>query len=528
MTHPERNELLELAEAYIEGTLDPPQMARLDRWLREDAEARRVFVAYTHDHAALYWRHVSPYQQNIEEVMEDSDDCPEVIDFSKKKRDLRSRWTISGLAAAAVLLLGISLWFLAARNADEIVAKGFNSPAGSTLEGGDLYKKGELVKREEGEAEFIFKETGVHVIATAPFEIELGGRDWLRVMQGNVKLTVPAQGVGFKVKTEDRIITDLGTQFVVSVGEEGTRVLVFQGEVDVASEDGEEAAIKLIQGETGLFKKGKPSQVIKRDDFSRGKQSLLPELSPMMAGPNQQSLRGRIFTLPKAAVNPTQAGKIPPLSYAFHELIRSGFKKETQVNSLQEGSPLIFGGIAGHYYGYPLRNGLPSYSTRNGWIAWYKGAVIAPEEGRYRFWGRADNQLLVAINGQQVFEGGIGSSSFGESLSGKRNVRRDYPFYATGGLVSGEWFTVSEEAVRLDLLFGETENQHTVGLLMIEKEGAHYEQSHWGQPQWPLFLTEWPSEPSRLEMRDLKRFLEENMQGSFSFNKNALWRLKQE
>ena len=40
---------------------------------------------------------------------------------------------------------------------------------------------------------------------------------------------------------------------------------------------------------------------------------------------------------------------------------------------------------------------LYSYSREGGWMAWYHGQVIPPRAGRYRFWGYADNHLLVAI-----------------------------------------------------------------------------------------------------------------------------------
>ncbi len=528
ITQQQREKLLKLADGYIEGNITAQQMEDLDVWIREDAEVRKVFVAYLHDHAALYWRHVSPFKlENIEELGYGVEGGAERTQ-SKTSRRVKHKpwWILSGVAGTAALLAVILLWPVLFKAPADTVARIFKVPAESSLEKGDSYVKGESLLMEKGEAEFIFEKTGVHVIAMAPFEIEFGGKDWMRLKKGSLKLTVPEQGVGFVVKTRDCLVTDLGTQFVVSAMDEGTRVLVFEGEVIVEEEAGYKK-VQLTRSETGLFKKGKPSEVVKRDNLSRGKDSPLPELSQPLGDNSHRALKGRIFTKPRAASTSKKASEKAPLSHAFHELVRSGFKNDKQVNRLIEGSELRFGGIAGHYYGYALRNRLPLYKIKNGWMAWYSGQVMAPEAGRYRFWGRADNQLLISIEGKPVFEGSIGGDAFGERLGVKRTVHREYPYHRTAGLVSGEWFEVSSGAVSLDILFGETENQHTTGILMIEKEGETYAKSYWGQPQWPLFLTEWPRKIRLREMQGLKGFLEKEMQGSFSLQKKAVWSVKE-
>jgi hypothetical protein len=52
--------------------------------------------------------------------------------------------------------------------------------------------------------------------------------------------------------------------------------------------------------------------------------------------------------------------------------------------------------------------------SRAGWLTWYIGEVAPPRPGRYRFWGYADNNLLVAIDGKPVFDGSRDGSAFRE------------------------------------------------------------------------------------------------------------------
>ena len=95
-------------------------------------------------------------------------------------------------------------------------------------------------------------------------------------------------------------------------------------------------------------------------------------------------------------------------------LIRSGFNDGSNIEAFKQGEPLSFRGIAGAFHKFPDRTSLAPYSREGGWMTWYHGQVTPPRAGRYRFWGYADNHLLVAINGKPVFEGSRRDSSFKE------------------------------------------------------------------------------------------------------------------
>jgi len=61
--------------------------------------------------------------------------------------------------------------------------------------------------------------------------------------------------------------------------------------------------------------------------------------------------------------------------------------------------------------------------------------------------------------------------------------------------------------------------------LLIEREGEAYEKTYWGQPKWPLFLTEFPEEKQVAELDALRIHMEENIQGSFSISRDAVWQV---
>ncbi|HIE96590.1 MAG TPA: hypothetical protein EYQ63_06180 [Fuerstia sp.] len=135
------------------------------------------------------------------------------------------------------------------------------------------------------------------------------------------------------------------------------------------------------------------------------------------------------------------------LGRRFAPLIRSGFQDRDCLAGLNSGGPLRFQGIAGGYNHFAERNGLdPDYVQRAGWLAWYRGEVAPPRPGRYRFWGYADNNLLVAINGEPVFDGSRFDSAFRDIV---HVTRQDHPAWpcldALAGFASGPWFELGDD-----------------------------------------------------------------------------------
>ena len=75
-----------------------------------------------------------------------------------------------------------------------------------------------------------------------------------------------------------------------------------------------------------------------------------------------------------------------------------------------------------------------------------------------------------------------------------------------------------------DLLFGDVGGNFTSGLLLVGRKGHTYEETFWGQPKWPLFLTEAPSVAETAEFKRLVNHLEQKTMGSFSVAEDAIWK----
>ena len=385
-----------------------------------------------------------------------------------------------------------------------------------------VLQKDEEFAIEDGLVEMAFRETGVNLVGIGPLNMTIMGNDRVFLKEGEIKLVVPPQGIGFVVDTMERKFVDLGTSFVVQANEQGSKILVLEGEVAVGGRD--DSPSKLMgKGSMADFDRSGKVQV-------RGeKASGVPELSVPPMIQTDSSLKGRIFGIKKGS-EPRPEGKdeIQEISITkrFLPLVKSGFKNQKKLGQFVQGRPLRFLGIAGSYNHFPENVSLDSYSTIHGWMAWYSGQVKAPGPGKYRFWGYADNNLLVSINGKAVFEGSRADSHFRNDLNVFRKNHPSLPcLNSRSGFARGKWITMGDDPVRIDLLFGERSENLTSGILLIEKEGSPYDKTYWGQPMWPLFLTEFPTDKQLAELDQLRMHMEENIKGSFSVSREAVWKV---
>ena len=385
-----------------------------------------------------------------------------------------------------------------------------------------ILKKGEEFTIEQGLVEMAFRETGVNLVGTGPLHMTIMGNDRVFLKDGEIKLVVPPQGIGFVVDTMERQFVDLGTSFVVQADEQGSKILVLEGEVAVGG---------LNDSPSKLMGKGSMADFDRDGKMKlRGeKESGVPELSVPPMIQTDFSLNGKIFGIEKGSEQrPKSRDEIQELTITkrFLPLIKSGFKNQKKLGQFVQGRPLRFSGIAGSYNNFPQSVSLDSYSTIHGWMAWYSGKIKAPEPGKYRFWGYADNNLLVSINGKAVFEGSRSDSHFRNEIKVFRNNHPSFPcLNSRSGFARGKWMNIGEEPVQIDLLFGERSENLTSGILLIEKEGVPYDKTYWGQPMWPLFLTEFPSNAQLAELDQLRMHMEENIKGSFSVSEDAVWKV---
>ncbi|MFL3657140.1 MAG: hypothetical protein ACJ07L_03655 [Opitutales bacterium] len=59
--------------------------------------------------------------------------------------------------------------------------------------------------------------------------------------------------------------------------------------------------------------------------------------------------------------------------------------------------------------------------------------------------------------------------------------------------------------------------------LEVECEGEAYAETLWGQPKWPIFLTEAPNTSHRSELEKIRDHIEKKLAGSFSVSSDSTW-----
>ena len=542
MTENERN----LLHRYLDGAITEEELESLEELLRSSSEARatlrslatidakwqQLAAEETFDPAytAMVTRRVSEGPQAADRAEEHPLLTRRVTSNAAEPADSRRavpRWlTVTALATA--LVVGGFGWFRASDDSPtqlergiarviRIEGDGTSGGDGNVVDGSELFA-GEELAMQRGLIELAFRETGVHVVATAPLSMKLDSNQQLSLYEGQVKLVVPPQGVGFVVDTAQKKFVDLGTSFVVTADSGGSEVLVLDGQISVDDHEGTSPDL-MHEGEFAQFDR---SGKLKKRSASR--ESLaLPELTFSGSLPSKGSLTGRVFGYDESDELQKLRPAIDVIGAAMLPLIESKFKDTACLEVLKRSDRVGYEGIAGAYHSFADRSGIDPYYRDGGWMAWYHGKVRPPQPGRYRFWGYADNHLLVAIEGKPVFEGSRRESPF-RSLEIPRTNNPALPcLIARAGFASSDWVELSGDPVQLDILFGEVGGNITSGLLLVEREGESYEETFWGQPKWPLFLTETPSAEETAEFTRLLNHLEQRTMGSFSVSEDAVW-----
>lgn len=123
------------------------------------------------------------------------------------------------------------------------------------------------------------------------------------------------------------------------------------------------------------------------------------------------------------------------------------------------------------------------------WIAYYKGKIAAPETGRYRFRGIADDMMMVRIKKDLVID-----ASLGKRYSDWDNDHKDNREHKDGQhreMVIGDWFFLSKgKPTDMEVLIGEEPGGIFYCRLYIEQDGVEYPKGANGQPILPVFKTQ--------------------------------------
>jgi ferric-dicitrate binding protein FerR (iron transport regulator) len=239
-----RAELERLCELAIEGQLTETTRDRLEEIATSDPDARRFYAEYLHQHACLSWAAAKPELVSVPfpRRAQAAETTSETIRRAQPRTRL-SRWIRIGtfvLSSAAALLIGLWIGGTALTKAasPDVVATLTSTKAakwsGGTLPTADgtQLTPGRL-HLAEGVARLTFA-SGAEVSLEGPAVLDLVSRDRCVLVSGRLVANVPTQAIGFVVVTEAAELTDLGTEFGVSVGGSGSvDVAVFDGLVDV-------------------------------------------------------------------------------------------------------------------------------------------------------------------------------------------------------------------------------------------------------------------------------------------------------
>lgn len=139
------------------------------------------------------------------------------------------------------------------------------------------------------------------------------------------------------------------------------------------------------------------------------------------------------------------------------------------------------------------------------WVALYKGKVVAPMAGKFRFVGFADDILVVRFDGKTVLDAGcqvIGEVPRGGKYTYKEFIKEGgrQSFYEAFGSIQGKWFTVEAgQQYEIEILLGEQPGGYFCAHLFMEQEGATYKKdTKTDLPRLPIFQLA-PGKPAKTQ-----------------------------
>jgi hypothetical protein len=271
MTDPEpTNEALDaLFDDYVNGQLEDKRARELETRLQADAEARRAFVRYTRLHTDLLLelraRQASGRALELigQQLPTSAAASPALRTSDRVTRSRLARRLASMLAAGAVMVLVVwAGWrlFRPAPTTDETVGWLANAQNCTWSDGeppGDL-RAGRALRIDRGLAEVRFR-CGARLVLEGPAHVELVSDRSVRLLHGKLTARVPSEAVGFEVLSPQGKVIDLGTEFGVSVADNGvTDVYVFEGQVEAySSADPRATGVSLTERQAARIAAGK-------------------------------------------------------------------------------------------------------------------------------------------------------------------------------------------------------------------------------------------------------------------------------
>ncbi len=248
----------QLIDAYLDDEVTPSQMGQLDAWIREDAENVWLFCRKAMVHNAID-EQMRTFDVNgkSHQLNEASSRSP-ILHFLGDVAEGINWHMYPARFVTIVLLLTLLGWvgvyflvrpaFFAEREVaeqagntrlpfvaklDAVVDAEWVADRASTPISGLFLEQRRTLKLKSGLAKIRFR-SEAYVILEGPCVFTLVGKNAGHLQSGKLSARVPEAATGFRVETPFALITDLGTEFGVEVGNSGeTESHVFSGTVEV-------------------------------------------------------------------------------------------------------------------------------------------------------------------------------------------------------------------------------------------------------------------------------------------------------
>jgi hypothetical protein len=254
------NGFRQLLNGLLDGRLTPEQMRQLEHQIQAGPEAMKMYIetvilavglrkySQAQRGAMMEALRQPPDESELWRTMADEEKQAPAIKMAKQKKWFRpkpktvpiqqmeknihrvnrhiSRLPISVLIAASaaliLMLVYIQLFPLqTVATLNDSVNAVWDNRVNEFKERRGLYPAANRQMLKKGFAQVQFQ-SGVEVIFEAPCEFVLEDKEQLFLKQGKVFVRVPEEAIGFSVRTPSCRVIDLGTEFGVSVEQDGT------------------------------------------------------------------------------------------------------------------------------------------------------------------------------------------------------------------------------------------------------------------------------------------------------------------
>jgi hypothetical protein len=232
-------EFQDLLDDYLAGLLDEERFARLEELLRHDPSAQDHFARYCRLHTDLHvWLRAGQAGRRALAQIGAGGEGEMPTTPLQGRLSWSRRWTVAGVAgtAAALVVVAVAVATMHGRaeRSPPSVAWLVNAQncqwTGSAIRG-DL-QPGRVLSLEGGLAEVRFA-GGASVVLEGPARLELLSAHSARLLTGRLAANVPEAARGFQILSPQGRVVDLGTEFGMIVGDDGsTEVHVFEGKVE--------------------------------------------------------------------------------------------------------------------------------------------------------------------------------------------------------------------------------------------------------------------------------------------------------